>query len=169
LITLFIHYLSCASRANTYQRSLMVFFQKSENPARTLSYQVYTLTVYLLLSGLKRELSELDDGKDLHKFRSVYLVLRQSLPWFYLIEWNMYTKRKIFAVNGTIEPQDYGKYFVMDQEVENKLFVGHVLRGDFVSYHAPRASGKSTRMLQLGEQLQRGILNANRVERFKCF
>ncbi|CAG8492563.1 318_t:CDS:2 [Paraglomus occultum] len=80
----------------------------------------------------------------------------------------LYKKTKIFSVNGTITPSDYKKYFVVDQTEKNQPLVNHILNRQFVSFHAPRASGKSTRMMQLAMQLQSGIQTEEGVKKYKC-
>ncbi|CAG8635779.1 10557_t:CDS:2 [Paraglomus occultum] len=61
------------------------------------------------------------------------------------------------------------KIFVVDQTEENQPLVDHVVMKEFVSFHAPRAAGKSTHMLQLANQLESGIRIDGRLKKYECF
>ncbi|RUO95572.1 hypothetical protein BC936DRAFT_143721, partial [Jimgerdemannia flammicorona] len=80
-----------------------------------------------------------------------------------------YKRVKKFSVNGTILLEEYKSYFVLDQAEGNKPFLKHIDNNGFVSYHAPRASGKSTRMLQLVKQLENGVHMIDGFKKFECF
>ncbi|RUS23610.1 hypothetical protein BC938DRAFT_474880 [Jimgerdemannia flammicorona] len=80
-----------------------------------------------------------------------------------------YKRVKKFSVNGTILLEEYESYFVLDQAEDNKPFLKHIDNNGFVSYHAPRASGKSTRMLQLVKQLENGVHMIDGFKKFECF
>lgn len=85
------------------------------------------------------------------------------------VDSHIYKKVKTFAVNGSIWPTEYANYFVVDQTEKNRPLVNHILRREFVSFHAPRAAGKSTRMLQLANQLESGIQTVEGIKKYECF
>ena len=72
--------------------------------------------------------------------------------WF--MQWRG-VSRRTWTVNGAITPEKRSSYFYTDVKKQNEeLLLPGIERGSYIMLHAPRASGKSTRMEAAVEQLQ---------------
>ncbi|RHZ47929.1 hypothetical protein Glove_564g63 [Diversispora epigaea] len=63
-------------------------------------------------------------------------------------------KRK-WIVNSAITREERPIYYYVDPTEQNRPLFELIRRGEFVALHGPRASGKSTRVLQLQDQLNK--------------
>lgn len=64
-------------------------------------------------------------------------------------------RRRKWQVTDTIEPINYDDYYFADIMKQNGLLLEKIHEGGFVMLHGPRASGKSTRALDVKKQLYR--------------
>ncbi|CAG8459020.1 4837_t:CDS:2 [Cetraspora pellucida] len=62
-------------------------------------------------------------------------------------------KRRRWEVNGAIQPSIIHAVYFIDPKKESRPLLEKIQEGQFVALHGPRASGKSTRVLQLQDQL----------------
>ena len=62
-------------------------------------------------------------------------------------------KRKEFKVNGVIYQEERYRYYFVDRTADNQILLDHIIDGNFVRMYAPRASGKSSRVMQAIESL----------------
>lgn len=62
---------------------------------------------------------------------------------------------RTFSANGSITPDMREKYFFVDPSPQNNtLLLPNILKGGWILLHGPRASGKTTRVFKLFDQLQ---------------
>ena len=62
-------------------------------------------------------------------------------------------KKRKWMVNSDITREERPKVYFADITEQSTPLLESVYRGEFVAVHGPRASGKSTRVLQLQDQL----------------
>ncbi|CAG8821836.1 21692_t:CDS:2, partial [Racocetra persica] len=62
-------------------------------------------------------------------------------------------KKRKWMVNSAITREERPIVYFVDPTEQNIPLLESIYRGEFVALHGPRASGKSTRMLQLQDQL----------------
>ncbi|RHZ81155.1 hypothetical protein Glove_123g146 [Diversispora epigaea] len=67
-------------------------------------------------------------------------------------------KKRKWEVNGAIQPNIVHAVYFVDPIEENRPLIKKIQEGNLVALHGPRASGKSTRVYQIQEQLKNDFI-----------
>jgi predicted AAA+ superfamily ATPase len=62
--------------------------------------------------------------------------------------------KKQWMINSAIPNAARSLYYFIDHKERNVKLLEMIEKGEFIALHGPRASGKTTRMFQIQEQLQ---------------